>query len=175
MRLSPTSQVAPKAAGQPEDGARARPTKTTIRRPPGRRTQTQRRADRLTRHRSSAAGQRQLRSRNQVRTITRAYCRREEDVVPLLRLARRPRVPHGGALREPPPARRRADDELGRLVLVLLQGDVLQHLDLEGPEPVRRVGEVLAGEGVDHRGEEDDPGPPDLVAWSGRRRGGGWR
>src|ERR1700691_1417715 len=68
-----------------------------------------------------------------------------KEVAAFLRLPGGAGVPDRPALADPPAAAGSADDELGGLVLVLLQEHVLQHVDAQRPEAVRSVREVLLG------------------------------
>ena len=165
MRLSPTNQGAPRAAGRPKTKAETA-AKTTTRRRAG--------WSPAPRHpaRGSAGVTRPPSAEEpavSVARATRSAERRGRTAKrrrrrPLLRLARCPRVPDGGALVETPAAFGHADDELRRLVLVLLEGDVAQDVDVEGPKTVGGVGQVETGQGVDDRREEDHAGPADPVA-----------
>src|SRR5580658_2919144 len=100
IRLSPTNQVAPKAAGRPKMAV-ATAVKTTTRRPAGclraRTTAVLTRPPVTGGAMSAPLAQPGPQNHSGV-------LQSEEDVVALLRLARRPRVPHGGALPEPPSA-----------------------------------------------------------------------
>src|SRR5579875_858221 len=86
-----------------------------------------------------------------------------EGVLALLALADLPLVDGRGHLQHPVAVRDDADQQLGSLVLRLLEADGPRHLGAHGPQAEGGVADPLPGEQADQEGEEPYARPADRV------------